>query len=102
MGDHLLCSNCSSIRASAWIPRGSALKAAGSALNARLMAGEGSMNQQQLRAIEYLREENHVLREQLGNKQLRLNDDQRRRLAAKAKGLPPVRQMNKMNASAPD
>jgi hypothetical protein len=28
-----------------------------------------------------------VLREQLGNKRLRLNDDQRRRLAAKAKTL---------------
>jgi hypothetical protein len=28
-----------------------------------------------------------VLREQLGNKRLRLNDDQRRRLAAKAKAL---------------
>ena len=45
------------------------------------------MNQRQLNAIEYLREENRVLREQLGGKRLRLNDDQRRRLAAKAKGL---------------
>jgi len=45
------------------------------------------MNQRQLNAIEYLREENGVLREQLGGKRLRLNDDQRRRLAAKAKGL---------------
>jgi hypothetical protein len=43
------------------------------------------MNQRQLNAIEYLREENRVLREQLGGKRLRLNDDQRRRLAAKAK-----------------
>jgi hypothetical protein len=32
-----------------------------------------------------LREENRVLREQLGNRRLRLNDEQRRRLAAKAK-----------------
>ena len=45
------------------------------------------MNQQQQHAIEYLREENRVLREQLGNRRLRLNDDQRRRLAAKANGL---------------
>ena len=45
------------------------------------------MSQRQLNAIEYLREENRVLREQLGGKRLRLNDDQRRRLAAKAKGL---------------
>jgi hypothetical protein len=37
--------------------------------------------------IEYLGEENRVLREQLGDRRLRLNDDQRRRLAAKAKGL---------------
>ena len=42
---------------------------------------------QQQRRIDYLREENRVLREQLGNKRLRLNDDQRRRLAAKAKKL---------------
>jgi hypothetical protein len=37
--------------------------------------------------IEYLREENRVLRQQLGGRRLRFNDDQRRRLAAKAKGL---------------
>jgi hypothetical protein len=37
--------------------------------------------------IEYLREENRVLREQLGDRRSRLSDDQRRRLAAKAKGL---------------
>src|SRR4030095_11051783 len=43
------------------------------------------MNQQQQFAIDYLREENRVLREQLGGRRVRLNDDQRRRLAAKAK-----------------
>src|SRR3954464_9469736 len=37
--------------------------------------------------IKPLREENQVLREQLGERRLRLSDDQRRRLAAKAKGL---------------
>ena len=37
--------------------------------------------------IEYLREENRVLREQLGERRSRLTDDQRRRLAAKANGL---------------
>ena len=52
-----------------------------------LVAVAGWMNQRQLHAIEYLREENRVLREQLGERRLRLNDDQRRRLAAKAKGL---------------
>ena len=43
------------------------------------------MNQRQLQMIEYLREENRVLREQLGERRLRLSDDQRRRLAASAK-----------------
>lgn len=45
------------------------------------------MNQRQLQIIDYLREENRVLREQLGSRRLRLNHDQRRRLASKAKGL---------------
>jgi hypothetical protein len=43
------------------------------------------MNQQQLHAIDYLREENRILRQQLGTRRLRINDDQRRRLAVKAK-----------------
>ena len=34
--------------------------------------------------MDYLREENRVLREQLGSQRLRFTDDQRRRLAAKA------------------
>ena len=52
-----------------------------------LIALAGWMNQRQLQAINYLREENRVLREQLGGRRLRLNDDQRRRLAARANGL---------------
>src|SRR3954447_20508086 len=52
-----------------------------------LIAVAGWMNQQQLQMIEYLREENRVLREQLGERRLQLTDDQRRRLAARAKGL---------------
>jgi len=52
-----------------------------------MIAVTGWMNQQQLQLIYYLREENRVLREQLGGKRLRFNDDQRRRLTAKAKGL---------------
>src|SRR5512141_1907728 len=52
-----------------------------------LISIAGWMNQRQLLAIDYLREENRVLREQLGGRRLRLNDDQRRRLAVKAKGL---------------
>jgi putative transposase len=45
------------------------------------------MNQRQQSVIEYLREENRVLREQLGDRRLRFTDDQRRRLAVRAKGL---------------
>src|SRR3954470_11738348 len=52
-----------------------------------LIALAGWMNQHQQQIIEYLREENRMLREQLGDRRLRFNDDQRRRLAAKAKGL---------------
>src|SRR5437879_1090905 len=52
-----------------------------------LIAVAGWLNQHQLQTIEYLREENRVLREQLGGRRLRFNNDQRRRLAAKAKGL---------------
>ena len=45
----------------------------------------GWMNQKQQRGIDYLHEENRVLREQLVTRRLRFTDDQRRRLAAKAK-----------------
>ncbi len=47
----------------------------------------GLMNRQQGEVLEYLIEENRVLREQLKGKALRLNDDQRRRLAAKGKSI---------------
>src|SRR5947209_8002746 len=52
-----------------------------------VLAIAGWMNHRQLHVIEYLREENRVLREQLGDRRLRFNDDQRRRLAVRAKGL---------------
>src|SRR5579872_214444 len=52
-----------------------------------LVALAGWMNQRHIQMIDYLREENRVLREQLGGRRLRLNDDQRRRLAAKAKAV---------------
>jgi putative transposase len=52
-----------------------------------MLALAGWMNQHQLQIIDYLREENRVLREQLGGRRMRFNDGQRRRLAAKAKGL---------------
>jgi hypothetical protein len=45
----------------------------------------GWMGQHQQSVIEYLIQENRVLREQIGTHRMRFNDDQRRRLAAKAK-----------------
>ena len=45
----------------------------------------GWVNRHQQHVIEYLQEENRVLREQLGGKRLRFTDHQRRRLAVKAK-----------------
>src|SRR5213593_2194394 len=45
----------------------------------------GWMNEHQHHVIDYLMEENRVLREQIGNRRLPFSDDQRRRLAAKAK-----------------
>ena len=45
-----------------------------------LMAA-GWLQQGDLLIIDYLREENRVLREQLGDRRLRLTNEQRRRLA---------------------
>ena len=47
----------------------------------------GWMSQYKQKVIAYLIEENRVLREQVGDRRLRFNNDQRRRLAAKAKHL---------------
>ena len=52
-----------------------------------LVAFAGWVNQHQRDVIDYLQEENRVLREQLGARRLRFTDDQRRRLAAKARTL---------------
>ncbi|HEY6271723.1 MAG TPA: integrase core domain-containing protein [Terriglobales bacterium] len=52
-----------------------------------LISLAGWLNQRQQDALDYLQEENRVLREQLGGKRLRFNDDQRRRLAVRAKKL---------------
>src|SRR5262249_12877073 len=52
-----------------------------------LAALAGWINQQQRDVIDYLQAENRVLREQLGPKRLRFTNDQRIRLAAKAKHL---------------
>jgi len=47
----------------------------------------GWINQRQQQLIEYLVEENRVLREQIGSRRMRFTDNQRCRLAAKAKKL---------------
>ena len=52
-----------------------------------LVALAGWVNEEQHAVIEYLKEENRVLREQLGRRRLRFTEDQRRRLAAKGKAL---------------
>lgn len=45
------------------------------------------LTRRQQKAIEYLREENRVLRENVGRKRLRFTDKERRRLAIRAKKL---------------
>ena len=50
-----------------------------------LMILAGLVNCEQQRVIDYLRTENAVLKEKLGKKRILLNDDQRRRLAVKAR-----------------
>src|SRR2546428_10705576 len=52
-----------------------------------LVVSIGGWNQHQQHVIDYLIEENRVRREQNGNRRMRFTDDQRRRLAAKAKKL---------------
>ena len=47
----------------------------------------GWINRQQQQVIDYLRTENQILKEKLGKRRILLNDDQRRRLSVKAKGL---------------
>ena len=44
----------------------------------------GWLDRREREAMTYLREENRLLRRQLGNRRLRLTDDDRRRLAARA------------------
>jgi transposase InsO family protein len=56
-------------------------------LRVLLVTLSGLVNRQQLHVIEYLLEENRVLKEQLTGRRLRLTDDQRRRLAAKGRRL---------------
>ena len=51
----------------------------------------GWIRREQDAVIEYLREENRVLKQQLGRRRLRLIDDQGRRLAVRGKAIAPLR-----------
>ena len=55
-----------------------------------LLVLAGWVNRQQQDVIDYLQEENRVLRAGLRGKRLRLSDDDRRRLAVKAQALGRV------------
>lgn len=55
------------------------------ALRLLLLTVSGWVNRHQQEVLEYLVEENRVLKQQLKGRRLRLTDDQRRRLAAKRK-----------------
>ena len=52
-----------------------------------LISLAGWLNQRQQEVIDDLQEENRILREPLGDKRLRFNEDQRRQLAVQAKKL---------------
>jgi hypothetical protein len=56
-------------------------------LNFLLMIFAGWVNRHQLAVIEYLQEENRLLKERVGDQPLRFTDAERRRLARKAKVL---------------
>jgi len=45
----------------------------------------GWISREQDAVIQYLREENRILKQQLGRRRLRLTDDQRRRLAVRGR-----------------
>src|ERR1044071_8103858 len=52
-----------------------------------LLVFAGWVNRRQVEVVEYLQEENRILREQLGDRRLRFTDSQRRRLAAKGRAI---------------
>ena len=63
------------------------MRAATYPLEVLLLTFSGWVSRHQQEVIEYLVEENRILKEQMKGRRLRLTDDQRRRLAAKAKRL---------------
>ena len=59
----------------------------GQPLQFLLLVFAGWVNRRQLEVIDYLKEENLILREQMGGRRLRFTDEQRRRLAVRGKAL---------------
>ena len=59
------------------------------ALQFMILTAAGWLNREQDDIIDYLREENRVLQEHLGNKRIRFTDAQRRRLAVRGRKLGP-------------
>ncbi len=57
----------------------------GQPLQFLLLLFAGWVNREQVEVIDYLKEENRVLREQMQGRRLRFTDDQRRRLAERSK-----------------
>ena len=66
-----------------------------------LIGVAGWMNRKQQQLIDYLLEENHVLREQLGKQRLRFSDAQKKRLALKAKSVGLKRLKEIASAATP-
>ena len=69
------------------VASGNARRSALCALRFLILTATGWVNRHQEDVIDYLREENRVLREQLGPRPLRLTDAQRRRLAVRGQKL---------------
>ncbi len=59
----------------------------GQPLQFLLLVFAGWVNRRQLEVIDYLKEENRILREQLHGRRLRFTDEQRRRLAVRGKAV---------------
>jgi hypothetical protein len=67
--------------AALWAIISDAMRARLDPLSFLVVSLAGWLNQHHQHVIAYLMEENRVLREQIGNRRMRFNDDQRRRLA---------------------
>ena len=72
------------------------------ALQFLVLTAAGSLSRQQLAVVEYLVEDNRVLREQLSGRRLNLTDAQRRRLAIKGEAIGTKRLGVFANIVTPD